>query len=181
MGDMIIKTQQRSYSKVSGSYPASYATGNGISAAHATLPSTNVVYSVLSNNELTSLIKFTAFISINTASSAGIRFLGWNSYSQSGSTTLWVPNVLADFNLFQHGTAGSVPSVSLDGATVYLFNGVTQVAGTPTANLYSPRLASASNVEPCSGIFDAAGSEIVTVQFKDAAGTATGGILWSPI
>ena len=179
MGSTIIATQQREYQKVACALPASYATGNGVSQAHTTLPSTQVVYSVFSNNELGSLIKFTPFMSANSGSSIGVRFLGWNGYTQAAGTTIWVPNVLADFTLLF--TSGSVPSVTIDGTTMYLFSGITQNLATPTANLYSPRTNTPSFVEPCAALIDAAGSQIVTVQMKESAGTATGGILWASI
>lgn len=179
MGSMIIATQQRQFKKVTGTYTNGYSTGNGISLAHTTRPATGVLYDVASNNEMTSLIKFVPYMSASSGASIGVRFLGWNGYIQSGGTTLWMPNVLADFTLLF--TGGAVPSITIDGATMYLFSGITQVSGTPAANLYSPRTAAAANVEPCAAILDAGGSEIVTVQFKETAGTATGGILWSEI
>ena len=179
MGSMIIATQMRQFKKVAGTYTNGYSTGNGISVAHTTRPVTNVLYDVSSNNELTSLIKFVPFLSANSGTSIGVRFLGWNGYVQADGTTIWMPNVLADFTLLF--TSGTVASVSIDGTTMYLPSGITQVAGTPTANLYSPRTAATANVEPCAAILDAAGSEIVTVQFKESAGTLTGGIFWSEI
>ena len=179
MGNMIIATQQREYTKVACALPASYATGLGISEAGTTRPATQVVYDTSSNNELTSLVRFVPYMSANSGTSIGVRFLGWNGYVHTAGTTLWVPSVIADFTLLF--TSGTVPSITIDGATMYLINGITQVGGTPFANLYSPRTAAAANVEPCAAIFDAAGSQIVTVQMKESAGTATGGILWSAI
>lgn len=179
MGSTIIATQQRAYQKVACALPASYATGNGISVAHTTKPSTQVVYDASSNNELTSLIKFVPYMSANSGTTIGVRFIGWNGYVQDAGTTLWVPNILADFTLLF--TSGTVPSITIDGATMYLFAGITQGLGTPSANLYSPRTNTASFVEPCAALLDAAGSQIVTVQMKESAGTATGGILWSAI
>lgn len=181
MGSTIIATQQRGYSRVSTAFPASYATGAGVSTASTTRPATQVVYDTSSNNELISLIKFTPFMSANSGSSIGVRFLGWNGYIQTDGTTLWIPNVLADFTLLF--TSGTVPSVTIDGSAspFYLFSGITQNAATPTANVYSPRTNTASFVEPCAAIIDAAGSQIVTVQTKESAGTATGGIMWAPI
>jgi hypothetical protein len=179
MGSTIIATQQRGYNKVSTAFPASYATGAGVSTASTTRPATQVVYDTASNNELISLIKFTPFMSANSGSTIGVRFLGWNAYTQADGTSLWIPNVLADFTLLF--TSGTVPSASVDGTTFYLFSGITQNAATPTANLYSPRTNTSSFVEPCAALFDVAGSQIVTVQTKESAGTATGGIMWSPI
>lgn len=179
MGSTIIATQQRGYSKVSTAFPASYATGAGVSTASTTRPATQVVYDTASNNELISLIKFTPFMSANSGSSIGVRLIGWNGYTQSDGTTLWVPNVLADFTLLF--TSGTVPSASIDGTTFYLFSGITQNAATPTANLYSPRTNTSTFVEPCAALVDVAGSQIVTVQTKESAGSATGGIMWSPI
>ncbi len=179
MGSMIIATQQRQFKKVSGRFEASYGVGLGVSLASTTRPVSGVLYDIASSNELTSLIKFVPFMDANSGTSIGVRFLGWNGYVQSAGTTLWMPNVLADFTLLF--TSGTVPSVSIDGTTMYLPNGITQVAGTPAANLYSPRTAAAANVEPCAAIFDAGGSEIVTVQFKESGGSILGGILWSEI
>ena len=83
MGSTIIATQQRGYNKVSTAFPASYATGAGVSTASTTRPATQVVYDTISNNELISLIKFTPFMSASSGSSIGVRLIGWNGYTQS--------------------------------------------------------------------------------------------------
>ena len=177
MGSTIIATQQREYKKIIGKFDAAYDTGTSI--VTTSRPSIKVLYDTGSSNELTSLIRFVPFLDANSGTSIGVRFLGWNGYVQSGGTTLWIPAVLADFTLLF--TSGTVPSMTIDGATMYLASGITQVGGTPLANLYSPRTAAAANVEPCAAIFDAAGSQIVTVQFKESGATINGGILWSEI
>lgn len=184
MGSTIIATQQREYQNVAlTAIPASFTTGAGISTASTTKPTARVVYDASSNNEMTSLIKFVPYISVNNATSVGLRFLGWNGYVNTDGTTLWVPTVIGRFDL--EYTSGSVPSVTINGATRFLFARITNTSnnGIPTAsvNLYGAFSAATANVEPCAAVLDVVGSQIVTVQMQAATGTPDAGILWSPI
>lgn len=117
-------------------------------------------------------------VSATTAQTAiGMRLLGWRKYLDAAGTGFWyMPTVLADFTLTF--TSGTVPSYTLDVANTRTFSGITQVAGTPAANLYSPATAVASNVEPAYAMIDVAGSSYVTAQFK-ASGTPDMGTFWA--
>jgi hypothetical protein len=84
-----------------------------------------------------------------------------------------MPTVLADFTLTF--TSGTVPNYTLDVANTRTFSGITQVAGTPAANLYSP---AGANVEPAYAMVDVAGASYVTAQFK-ASGTPNMGTFWA--
>ena len=88
-----------------------------------------------------------------------------------------MPTVLADFTL--GFTSGTVPNYTMDGAlNTRTFSSITQVSGTPAANLYSPATASGSNVEPAYAMIDLAGSSYVTAQFK-SSGTPDMGTFWA--
>jgi hypothetical protein len=117
-------------------------------------------------------------VSATTAqTSIGMRLLGWRKYLDVAGTSFWyMPTVLADFTLTF--TSGTVPNYTLDVANTRTFSGITQVAGTPAANLYSPATAVASNVEPAYAMVDVAGASYVTAQFK-SSGTPDMGTFWS--
>ena len=97
------------------------------------------------------------------------------TYTRSNVSSFWfMPTVLADFTLTF--TSGTVPNYPMDGVlNTRTFSGITQVAGTPAANLYSP---AGANVEPAYAMVDVAGASYVTAQFK--ANTATDmGTFWA--
>lgn len=102
------------------------------------------------------------------------------TYTRSNVASYWyVPTVLADLTLTF--TSGTVPNYTIDGTANHrTFSGITQVAGTPSGNLYSPALAAASNVEPAAALIDLAGAQYVTAQFK-SSGTPTMGTFWSTL
>lgn len=174
MADATIITYQRPYSNVSvASVGASYGS---IATLSATKPSSGVVYDQQLNGMSPSLLRIMPYASSTSIGSAtGVRVVGWTGKVDStDGLTYWLPTVLADFNL--SFTSGSVPTYSLDGGTQRPFAAITQVAGTPAANLYSPGTAAAGNVEVASAMVDIAGAQIVTVQFRAASGTPTMGV-----
>ena len=148
---------------------ATYAT----IAPTATKPTTGVVYDL--NTGYPSLIRVMPCASVNSATGVGMRVVGWNRLVLA-SGQYWFSTVLADFTL---SYATSVPSLSIDTVTHYFYSGVTQIAGTPTANLYSPLTASGSNIELASVLVDCVGSTLVQLQFKASTGSA--GALWYTI
>jgi hypothetical protein len=106
-----------------------------------------------------------------------MRLLGWRKYLDAAGTSFWfMPTVLADFTLTF--TSGTVPNYTLDVANTRTFSGITQVGGTPAANLYSPATAAGANVEPAYAMVDVAGASYVTAQFK-SSGTPDMGTFWS--
>jgi hypothetical protein len=103
-----------------------------------------------------------------------MRLLGWRKYLDAAGTSFWyMPTVLADFTL--GFTSGTVPNYTIDVANTRTFSSITQVAGTPAANLYSP---AGANVEPAYAMVDVAGASYVTAQFK-ASATPTMGTFWA--
>ena len=120
-------------------------------------------------------------ISATTAQTGiGMRIIGWRKYLETAGTTFWyVPTVLADLTL--GFTTGTVPAYTIDSTANHrTFSSVTQVAGTPSGNLYSPATAAATNVEPASALIDLAGSQYVTAQFR-SSGTPTMGCFWATL
>ena len=99
-------------------------------------------------------------------------------YTRTTGTGFWyMPTVLADFTL--GFTSGTVPNYTMDGAlNTRTFSSITQVSGTPAANLYSPATAAGANVEPAYAMVDVAGASYVTAQFKASAATDMG-TFWS--
>lgn len=102
------------------------------------------------------------------------------TYTRAGVSSFWyMPTVLADLTL--GFTSGTVPNYTIDGTANYrTFSSITQVAGTPAGNLYSPATAAASNVEPAYALIDLAGAQYVTAQFK-SSGTPDMGAFWSTL
>ena len=181
MAQAFISTGQNNFRKVqTDSVPASYTAANAVLTT--TKPTVGVLIDWSANvdtNRNASLLRIFPYSSINNGTSVGVRILGWTTYLETAGVNRWyVPTVLADITLAY--TTGTVPSYSVDGATIYTFSGMTQVAGTPTANLYRPATASASNVEPCAALIDATGCQMVTAQFKSSA-TPTMGLFYTTI
>ena len=179
MAQAFISTGQNDFRKVqTASNPSSYT------AANAVLTTTKPTVGVLidwraqaDTNRNASLIRLMPYSSINNGTGVGMRVIGWTTYLEAAGVNRWyVPTVLADITL--NYTTGTVPSYSLDAATIYTFSGMTQVTGTPAGNLYTPYTAATANVEPCAALLDTTGCQMVTVQFK-SSGTPTMGVLYT--
>ena len=179
MAQAFISTGQNAFRKVqTTSVPSAYAAAGAVLTT--TKPSTGVLIDWSANvdtNRNASLLRIFPYSSINNGTSVGLRILGWTTYLEAAGVNRWyVPTVLADITL--NYTTGTVPSYSVDAATIYTFSGMTQVTGTPTANLYTPYTAATANVEPCSALIDTIGCQMVTVQFKSSA-TPTMGVFYT--
>lgn len=173
-----ITTQQNFSGKTTvASVPTSYA-----ALDPATLPTSGVLYNGDPNpgGRDPSLLRLTPFASTTGGTGVGMRVVGYTPYLKAdGSGTVYVPTVLGDFTLTF--STGTVPTWTLDSAgDCRPYAGITQVAGTPTANLYSPGTAAVSNTEPASVLIDPVGCTIVQVQFK-SSGSPTMGVLWATL
>ena len=179
-----ITTPQTNFRKVTAaSVASSYTAANAVLTT--TAPSTGLMFDINSasvNGENPSLLYVMPFlISATTAQTGiGMRIIGWRKYLEAAGSTFWyVPTVLADFTLTF--TTGTVPNYTIDGtANTRTFSAITQGAGTPSGNLYSPATAAATNVEPAFALIDLAGSQYVTAQFK-SSGTPDMGAFWSTL
>lgn len=174
----IITTNQNPSGKLAvASVPSSYAALDPSAA-----PSSGVLYTVTPTigGRNPSLLRLTPYASATGGTSVGMRVVGYSRYYKAdGSGVVYIPAVLGDFTLTF--SSGTVPTWTLDAAgDARPYAGITQVAGTPTANLYSPGTAAASNTEPASVLMDVVGCEIVQVQFK-SSGTPTMGVLWTTL
>ena len=172
MAQAIISTTQPNLQRLSlASASASYAT----IAPTATKPTTGVIYDL--NTGYPSLLRVIPFCDSSTVrTGVGMRVVGWSRLVLA-SGQYWFSSVLADFALTY--TSGTVPNITIDTVGHFLYSGVTQVSGTPTANLYSPATAAAANVEAASVLVDCVGSTLVQLQFKASGGSA--GALWYTI
>jgi hypothetical protein len=179
-----ITTPQQNFRKVTAASVAStYTAANAVLTS--TAPSTGLLFDVNSasvNGESPSLLYVMPFLVSATTAQTGIgmRIIGWRKYLEAAGTTFWyVPTVLADLTLTF--TSGTVPNYTIDSiANTRTFSGITQVAGTPSGNLYSPATAAAANVEPAFALIDLAGAQYVTAQFK-SSGTPDMGAFWATI
>jgi hypothetical protein len=181
-----ITTPQQNFRKVTAaSVPSAYDAPAAVLTF--TEPSTSVLFNLTSasvSGENPSLLHLLPFIiaagSPPTNTGMGMRIIGWRKYLSTDGATFWyMPNVLADLTLAF--TSGTVPGYTIDGvANTRTFSSAVQVAGTPTAYLYSPATAAAANVEPATVIVDITGSQIVTAQFK-SSGTPTMGAFWATL
>lgn len=176
MADATIITYQRPYRNVS---VASVASTYPIIPATATKPTSGVVYDAQTMGMSPSLLRMLPYASSTSIGAAtGVRVIGYTTFDDTANTgdIYWVPTVLADYNLTFSTTTASIPTYGLDGGVQRPFATITQVAGTPAANLYSPGTAAAANVEPAAVMMDMAGYQLVVVQFKAASGTPTMGV-----
>ena len=170
MGQSMIVTGQPNYNKspIASSVAASY-TAPAVTLTKPTASNSCLLYDFQEwqTNTFPSLLRIMPMSSINNGTSVGMRVIGWNSYVQSSGTPVYYPTILGDFTLTY--TSGTVPSLSIDSTTLYQFSAITQVTGTPSANLYSPATASGSDVAPASILVDATGSQYVTASFKSSS------------
>ena len=181
---MDITTPQNNFRRIYvNTSPTSYAAP--FSVLTQTAPATNLLFDATSasvNGQNPSLLFVMPFLVASTTAQTGIgiRLLGWRKYLQATDSTFWyLPTVLADFTL--GFTTGTVPNYTIEGiADTRTFSNITQVAGTPSAYLFSPATAAATNVEPAYAMLDITGSQFVTVQFK-SSGTPGMGVFWSTL
>jgi len=181
----VINTAQENFRKVTvATVPATYTAAQAVllNAAPTSTTGTALLWDIntasVSGTNPSLLYVMPFLVSATTAqTSIGMRLLGWRKYLDAAGTSFWyMPTVLADFTMTF--TSGTVPNYTLDVANTRTFSGITQVAGTPAANLYSPATASGSNVEPAYAMVDLAGSSYVTAQFK-SSGTPDMGTFWA--
>ena len=181
----VINTAQENFRKVSvATVPATYTAAQAVllNAAPTSTTGTALLWDIntasVSGTNPSLLYVMPFLVSATTAqTSIGMRLLGWRKYLDSAGTSFWyMPTVLADFTLTF--TSGTVPNYTIDVANTRTFSGITQVSGTPAANLYSPATAAGANVEPAYAMIDLAGSSYVTAQFK-ASGTPDMGTFWA--
>ena len=181
----VINTAQENFRKVTvATVPATYTAAQAVllNAAPTSTTGTALLWDIntasVSGTNPSLLYVMPFLVSATTAqTSIGMRLLGWRKYLDAAGTSFWfMPTVLADFTLTF--TSGTVPNYTLDVANTRTFSGITQVAGTPAANLYSPATAAGANVEPAYAMVDVAGASYVTAQFK-SSGTPDMGTFWS--
>jgi hypothetical protein len=181
----VINTAQENFRKVTvATVPATYTAAQAVllNAAPTSTTGTALLWDIntasVSGTNPSLLYVMPFLVSATTAqTSIGMRLLGWRKYLDVAGTSFWfMPTVLADFTLTF--TSGTVPNYTLDVANTRTFSGITQVGGTPAANLYSPATAAGANVEPAYAMVDVAGASYVTAQFK-SSGTPDMGTFWS--
>ena len=184
----VINTAQENFRKVTvATVPATYTAAQAVllNAAPTSTTGTALLWDIntasVSGTNPSLLYVMPYMINAGTPSNTGIgmRLLGWRKYLNAAGTTFWyMPTVLADFTLGFTSPASSTPNYTIDVANTRTFSSITQVAGSPAANLYSPATALAANVEPAFAMVDVAGSSYVTAQFK-SSGTPTMGTFWA--
>jgi hypothetical protein len=181
----VINTAQENFRKVTvATVPATYTAAQAVllNAAPTSTTGTALLWDIntasVSGTNPSLLYVMPFLVSATSAqTSIGMRLLGWKKYLDAAGTSFWyMPTVLADFTL--GFTSGTVPNYTIDVANTRTFSSITQVSGTPAANLYSPATAVASNVEPAYAMIDLAGSSYVTAQFK-SSGTPDMGTFWA--
>lgn len=182
----VINTAQENFRKVTvATVPATYTAAQAVllNAAPTSTTGSALLWDIntasVSGTNPSLLYVMPFLVSATTAqTSIGMRLLGWRKYLDVAGTSFWyMPTVLADFTLTF--TSGTVPNYTIDVANTRTFSGITQVSGTPAANLYSPATASGSNVEPAYAMVDVAGASYVTAQFKATGAAADMGTFWS--
>lgn len=167
--------------------PISLTSGQAYDAAviTATAPSTTgqSALVVSPTNDCPSLLRITPYAGGSTYTNVGLRVVGWNTYIEASGANigrrLFIPTVLADLTLGY--TSGTVPSLSIEGATANFFSSVTAATGVPTVNVYSPATAASTNVQHAHAVVDIIGSQFVTLQFRATGTSPTMGAFWATI
>jgi hypothetical protein len=169
--DIVIATDRPNF-LTSGLITASSGTYD-VAVPTATLPTTtSQTFMVpMANGNTQSLMRLVPFHSANNATTPGVRVIGWATYVQTNSTPIYVPTLLADLACAYNSTAGSIPSLSVNGTTQHFFHAITVASGVPTVNVYTPGTGAAAGTPPASVIIDIVGSQYVTLQFESSAGT----------
>ena len=118
-----------------------------------------------------SLLRLVPFHSANNATTPSFRVVGWTTYNQTSGTPIYVPTMLAEVACAYNATAGSIPSLSVNGTTQYFFHSLTVSTGVPTVNVYSPGTAAAAGTPPGSVVIDTIGMQYITVLVESSTGT----------
>ena len=90
---------------------------------------------------------------------------------QTNGTPIYVPTLLAEVACAYNATAGSIPSLSVNGTTQYFFHAATVSTGVPTVNVYSPGTSAAAGTPPASVVIDTIGMQYITLLFESSTGT----------
>jgi hypothetical protein len=169
--DIIIATDKPNYG-TSGLIMASSGTYDN-AVPTATLPSTTGQTFLIPTNlgDKPSLLRVVPFHSASSAGTPGMRVIGWTTYVQTNGTPIYVPTMLVDLACAYNTTAGSIPSLSVNGTTQHFFHGLTAASGVPTVNVYTPGTAAAAGTPPASAVVDTIGMQYITLQFKSSTGT----------
>ena len=169
--DIVIATDKPEY-RTSGLITASSGTYDN-AVPTATIPSTTSQTFLVPTNlgDKPSLLRLVPFHSANNATTPSVRVIGWTTYVQTSGTPIYVPTLLADLACAYNATAGSIPSLSVNGTTQYFFHAITVGTGVPTVNVYSPGTAAAAGTPPAGVVIDTIGVQYVTFQFESSTGT----------
>ena len=169
--DITISTDKPQYS-TSGLITASSGTYD-VAVPTATLPSTTGQTFLVPTNlgDKPSLLRLVPFHSANNATTPSVRVIGWTTYTQTSGTPIYVPTLLADLTCAYNATAGSIPSLSVNGTTQYFFHAITVGTGVPTVNVYTPGTAAAAGSPPASVLIDTVGAQYITLQVESSTGT----------
>jgi len=176
-----IITAMNTYARVTqASVPSAYPVPGATPSLNK--PSTAILYDQTNASQSPNLIRFIPFSSITNGTNVGVRLLGWTRYTSSTTGVWWMPTVLADFTLAYSTSGLGVPLLTIETSNdTALFNGITQVAGTPNSYAYSPATSYGSVTrDTATGIVDATGTELVQAQFK-SSGTPTMGIFYTTL
>ena len=169
--DIVIATDKPEY-RTSGLITASSGTYDN-AVPTATIPSTTSQTFLVPTNlgDKPSLLRLVPFHSANNATTPSVRVIGWTTYVQTSGTPIYVPTLLADLACAYNATAGSIPSLSVNGTTQYFFHAITVGTGVPTVNVYSPGTSASAGTPSASVVIDTIGVQYVTFQFESSTGT----------
>jgi hypothetical protein len=157
---------------VTTSYPST------ITPITSGLPDEIVFNSVRSNGNAwftggASLLHLIPFCQASNSTGMGMRVMGYNYIQDPAEVDPeLLPTLIADFNLSYTTSGSGAPDWSFNSLSSFVMAAVTQVAGTPAANIYSPGTAAAANREAAHVLVDMTGFQIVNVQFKAATNLA---------
>ena len=169
--DIVIATDKPNY-LTSGLITASSGTYDAAVPTATAPANTTQGFLVPANlGDKPSLLRLVPFHSANNATTPGMRVIGWSTYVQTNGTPIYVPTLMADLACAYNATAGSIPSLSVNGTTQHFFHSITVGSGVPTVNVYTPGTAAAAGTPPASAVIDTIGMQYITLQFESSTGT----------
>jgi len=166
----------RTSAAVTTSYPST------ITPIVSGLPDEIVFNSVRSNGNGSftggaNLLHLIPFCQASNSTGMGMRVMGYNYIQDPAEVDPeLLPTLIADFNLSYTTSGSGAPDWTFNSLSAFVMATVTQIAGTPAANIYSPGTAAAANREAAHVLVDMTGFQIVAVQFRAATNLARMGV-----
>jgi hypothetical protein len=112
-------------------------------------------------------------------STVRMRVVGWNPYTDTGSTVLWIPSIQADVTLAYAATTAQ-PPITVNSELMYPISSIATFASAPSASTvgyYSPVAAVGTETSPAQISLYLRGNVMTQLQFICPSQAATGNLV----